>query len=557
MRLEARAGERIDRSRPISFTYDGKPTQGFDGDTIGSALYASGRRIFSRSFKYHRPRGLLCCSGHCANCQMTVDGVPSVRVCVEPLRDGAVVKGQNFLGSLDRDLMSATDKFAGPFTPPGFYYKTFIRPRRLWPLYEKVLRNAAGLGPLDPEGRRTERIDVEHRHVDVVVIGGGQAGIEAATQAASRGQSVVVVDEGPEVGGALLASAEGAGAARALAERARSAGVELLAPATAIGVFEHGFVPVAAGNVLVKLRAHEVVVATGIMEQPLLFPGNDLIGVMLPDGVRRLVNYWSIAPGKRAVVLTVDDRGLRAADDLAGAGVEVAQVVDLRESQPPNIAAHGRKGRVTDVTINGKSTKCDVVVMSGSPQPNYKLLAQAGARVEYDARRGIFVPTDIPAHVRAVGAVTGDVGAPAVASPVLGYAGDKCFVCLCEDQTAKDLKYAISEGFDSIELTKRYTTVTMGPCQGRLCQVNSIRVYAKANRVDENTIGTTTARPPSTPISMGLLAGYPHEPAKRTSLHHRHEDLGGKMMWTGAWRDRTRTVTIPAPKRSTCITTSA
>ena len=145
--------------------------------------------------------------------------------------------------------------------------------------------------------------------------------------------------------------------------------------------------------------------------------------------------------------------------------------------------------------------------MSGSPQPNYKLLAQAGARVEFDEGRGVFVPTDLPDHVEAVGAVAGDVGEPAVPSPVLGHRGDKCFVCFCEDQTTKDLKYAIAEGFDSIELSKRYTTVTMGPCQGRLCHVNSIRVYAKTTGLDENTIGTTTARPPYTPDLDGAARG--------------------------------------------------
>ena len=149
-RLPAHPGELIDRAQELTFTFDGKPVQAYAGDTIGSALYASGRRLFSRSFKYHRPRGLQCCSGHCANCQMTVDGEPNIRVCVTPARAGAVVKGQNFLGSLDRDLMRATDKLAGPFTPPGFYYKTFIRPRKLWPLYEKVLRGAAGLGSSTP-----------------------------------------------------------------------------------------------------------------------------------------------------------------------------------------------------------------------------------------------------------------------------------------------------------------------------------------------------------------------------------------------------------------------
>jgi sarcosine oxidase subunit alpha len=535
-RLPPRPGELIDRSQEITFSFDGKPVRAFWGDTLGSALYASGRRIFSRSFKYHRPRGLVCCSGHCANCQMTVDGEPNVRVCVTPAREGAVVTGQNFRGSLDRDLMRVTDKLGGPFMPPGFYYKTFIRPRKLWPLYEKVLRGAAGLGSVDPNGARTGRVEVVHEHADVVVIGGGPAGLEAAARAASGGSRVVVVDEGPAVGGSLLADRGGQERVAELRQRALEVGVELLAPATAIGLFEHGFVPVAHGDTLVKFRAGRVIVAAGAIEQPLVFPGNDLVGVMLPEGARRLVNLWSVRPAERAVVLTADERGLAAAADLEAAGVEVADVVDLREGQPPNIEAHGRRSHVESVSVNGRVTRCDLLVMSGSPQPNYKLLAQAGARVVYDEARGVFVPTDLPANVEAVGAAAGEVGEPAVPSPVLGYRGDRCFVCFCEDQTTKDLKLAIAEGFDSIELSKRYTTVTMGPCQGRLCHVNSIRVYAKATGLDENTIGTTTARPPHTPVTLGLLAGRPQEPVRRTALHHRHEEHGATMMWTGAWK---------------------
>ena len=535
-RLDPHPGELIDRSTELTFTFDGKPVRAFAGDTIGSALYASGRRIFSRSFKYHRPRGLQCCSGHCANCQMTVDGQPNVRVCVTPASHGAVVGGQNFMGSLDRDLMRATDRLGGPFTPPGFYYKTFIRPRRLWPLYEKILRGAAGLGKLDPNGARSDRVEVVHEHADVVVVGGGRSGLESAAAAASAGSHVILVDEGPAVGGALLADRSGHAHAEELRRQAVEAGVQLLAPAIAIGLFEDGFVPVAHGDTLVKIRAGRVIVAAGAIEQPLVFPGNDLVGVMLPEGARRLVNLWSIKPAERAVVITADERGLEAASDLETAGVDVVGVVDLREGQPPNIEARGRRSRVESVSVNGRVTACDLVVMSGSPQPNYKLLAQAGARVVYDVARGVFVPTDLPPNVEAVGAAAGDVGRPAVPSPVLGYQGDKTFVCFCEDQTTKDLKYAIEEGFDSIELSKRYTTVTMGPCQGRLCHVNSIRVYAKTTGLDEETIGTTTARPPHTPVTLGLLAGRPQEPVKRTPLHHRHEELGASMMWTGAWK---------------------
>ncbi|HXH96968.1 MAG TPA: 2Fe-2S iron-sulfur cluster-binding protein, partial [Gaiellaceae bacterium] len=180
MRLPAQPSERIDRARPLAFTLSGRRIEGFEGDTIGSALYAAGQRMFSRSFKYHRPRGLLCCSGGCANCLMTVDGTPNVRVCVEPARDGAVVEPQNVVGSLDRDLLSVVDRVGRPFTPVGFYYRTMIRPRRLWPLYEKFLRNVAGLGRVDKHGRRTRRYDAEHRRVDVLVIGGGRSGLEAA-----------------------------------------------------------------------------------------------------------------------------------------------------------------------------------------------------------------------------------------------------------------------------------------------------------------------------------------------------------------------------------------
>ncbi len=522
MRLDPQPSERIDRAEMVRFFFDGQPVTAFRGETIGSALFASGRRVFSRSFKYHRPRGLLCCGGHCPNCMMTVDGVPNVRVCSVPVRGGERVGPQNVLGSLQRDLMSVTDKIGGPFTPVGFYYRTMIRPRWAWPYYEKFLRHAAGLGKVDKRHERSTRFDTEHRHTDVLVIGGGSAGLEAARKAAAEGKRVTLVDEGPDL----------------LPDSVGDAGFEILAPARALGLWEGGLVPVEAGPVLYRFRADKIVVATGATEQPLLFPGNDLVGVMLPSAIRRMVDHWALKPGNAAVVVTADDRGWEAADRLRAAGVHISEVADLRERKIRQIAAKGRKGHVRAVELDGRSFEADLLVMSGGAQPNYSLLAQLGAKIEYDPARGIFVPTSLPPNVEAVGAAAGDVGRTAV--PAVTYNGaagkGKCFVCLCEDVTDKDVKRAIAEGFDSIELAKRYTTVTMGPCQGKLCHVGSIRLFARETETDEASIGTTTARPPWAPVSLGLLAGRPHEAGARTSIHHRHKDLGAKIMWTGHWR---------------------
>jgi sarcosine oxidase, subunit alpha len=517
VRLEPRDGERIDRGKAISFWFAGWKLTGFEGDTIASAAFAAGKRIFSRSFKYHRPRGLLCCSGHCPNCQMTVDGVPNVRVCSEPLREGVVAEGQNVRFALDFDLMSVTDKIGGPFTPVGFYYRTFIRPRALWPLYEKFLRSAAGLGKLDPHGGHSRRYDTEHRRARVLVVGGGEAGRAAALAATKDGPGVVLVDEDARLADLQLP------------------GVDVLAPASALGIWEGGLVPVDAGSVLYRFRTERIVVATGATEQPLVFPGNDLIGVMLPDGVRRLVRDFSIKPGERAVVLGSDDETLAIADELTDVGIEISNVVDLRDARPRELVAQGGKGRVRRVVVDGEPYPCDLVVASGGRQPAYSLLAQAGARVEYDEGLGVFVPTELPDGVDAVGSVTGD-GLPKIAPEPVYPGNGKCFVCVCEDVTTKDMKRAIGEGFDSIELAKRYTTATMGPCQGKLCHLASIRVYAKENRMYEAAIGTTTARPPWAPVELGLLAGRELTPARRGSIHWRHEEAGATILWAGPWK---------------------
>jgi sarcosine oxidase, subunit alpha len=603
-RLPPQPDERIDRSRALGFSFDGKPVEALEGDTVGSALYAAGQRTFSRSFKYHRRRGLLCCAGQCPNCLVSVDGAPGVRACTEPVRQGMRVEHMNASPSLDFDVMRATDLFGGPFTPPGFYYKTFIRPRRLWPLYEKVLRHAAGLGRLrKSQPEREWRTEYRRRHADVLVVGGGAAGLAAATAAAELGADVVLADEGPEPGGRLL-SEGGRAYARELSERARAAGVELLVNAPALGAFD-GLVPVWREDVLHQVRAKRHVYATGAIEQPLLFPGNDLPGVMLSGGARRLMSLYALQPGTRAVVATVCDRGLHAALALLHAGVEVACVADLRANgaTPPAQAlvrqgvevvrgasvleARGR-GQVQGVVLGipgqdgaERIMACDLLVVSGGGAPATSLLSQAGAGSAYEPERGFFALAGLPDGVLAAGEVAGqgDLGAAelsgavagaeaahslglgdadsrarvaggrerldaqpawpsevAVPAPVSSDREGKCFACLCEDVTAKDIHLSVEEGYDSIELSKRYTTTTMGPCQGRMCQLPAVRLMARETGQSLEEVGTTTARPPWQPVPMGVLAGRPFEPAKRSSIHGRHRELGANVMWAGDWR---------------------
>jgi sarcosine oxidase subunit alpha len=571
-RLPPQPGERLDRSTSVGFTFDGKPVQGHAGDTVASALFAAGQRTFSRSFKYHRRRGLLCCAGQCPNCLVAVDGAPGVRACTEPVREGMKVEHLNATPSLERDVMAVTDAVGGPFTPPGFYYKTFIRPRRLWPLYEKLLRNVAGLGRLRAsQDEREWRTEYRRRHADVLVVGGGLAGLAAAIAAARAGADVVLADEGPEPGGRALAEG-GHERARELAAQARAAGVEVLTSASALGSFD-GLVAVWQASTLHQVRARRLVFATGDVEQPLVFAGNDLPGVMLSGGVRRLIALYGIAPGTRAVVATTSDRGLEAADALRAAGVEVVAVADLREGRTV-LEAEGRKHVSAAVlgALDGadeRRVECDLIVMSGGAAPATSLVAQAGGRTAYDEGRGHFAIAELPDDVLAAGAVAdhgddpersgertgalaahalglGDAPPPdgpadrrapeAVPPAVAGAGRGKCFACLCEDVTAKDIHLSVDEGYDSIELSKRYTTATMGPCQGRMCQLPAIRLMAQETGQDLASIGTTTARPPWSAVPLGALAGRPWDPAKRSSIHPRHRELGARVMWAGDWR---------------------
>ncbi len=603
-RLPPQPGEQIDRSQQFTFTFDGRTHVAHPGDTIASALAADGVDVFSRSFKYHRPRGLLCCAGHCPNCLVQVGAEPNVHACTRPAEPEMRVSSQNAWPSLDRDVMALTGA-AGRLLPPGFYYKAFVHPRALWPVYEQVLRRAAGLGTVDP-ATPPGAYEKLFLHADVVVVGGGPAGLSAALAASESGARVILADENPSLGGhrRYTGPVEPAVAELIAAVLSQDA-ITVLSDTTVLGAFEENWLaavtPRPGGERLFKIRGRAVVYATGAYEQPLLFDNNDLPGIMLGSAVQRLIRLYGVVPGKRAVVVAANEDGWQVAADLLTAGVEVTALVDLRadpvpspaESQlsaagvlilrrhAPTAAKGGRRVRELMVAplkpdgaidpAGARTLACDLVVVSVGWAAANGLLYQSGGRMNYEDARGEFLPGELPAGVFAAGRVAGAyaldhqtalgrlVGQQAAAhagygdSPTVMTPAElgaepphtdttvripgqgKRFLCYCEDVTDKDLEISIAEGYDSLELLKRYSTISMGPCQGKMCSQNTIHLCARAIGRTVTETGTTTARPPTTPVSLGALAGQHLEPVQLTPIHHWHVANGAKMMVAGLW----------------------
>jgi sarcosine oxidase subunit alpha len=592
-----------DPSRPLTFTFEGRTVPAVEGQSIGAALYAAGVRVFSRSFKYHRPRGLFCAAGDCPNCLMNVDGRPNVRTCTEPARQGQVVRGQNAWPSLGFDLLRVFDTFSS-FLPVGFYYKRFHRPRWLWPIFERVVRHVAGLGRIDINDVPDLATEVEYHHPEVCVVGGGPAGLAAAAEAAAAGAEVLLLDRQPRLGGHLLHDGARTPEVESLILAVRGSPLaHVLCDTSAFGLYEGNVLGAVHGRCLLKVRAKHVIVCTGGRRQPAVFDNNDLPGVFLADGVLRLGRLYGVRAGRRAVVLTDYDDGHLIAAEIARLGIEVAAVVDQRpalgavaEGAWQRIApgviveAYGRGwlqgvrvvARLAHETARGsrsgeEAIDCDLLCVATRPQPANELLRQGGACF----RDGQWQPEQAVAGLWAAGGAAGTHGlegqllegrlrgAEAAAAlghsastlaecrshwharppqPELGPDADemhfppvawprKSFVCLCEDVTEKDLAAAIAEGFDHIETLKRYSTVSMGPCQGKVCGRAATEFCARQTGRSVAAVGPTTARPPSVPVELTVLAAERrHHPVRRTPMHHWHQAHGARWMDAGQWK---------------------
>lgn len=614
-RFRVNSGGMIDRGRPLAFTFNGERYTGYAGDTLASALLANGVHLTARSFKYHRPRGIVS-AGPEEPCALVRVGAgarvrPNVPATMVELHDGLTAASINCWPGVDFDV-GAINSAISAVLPAGFYYKTFMWPAAAWMHYERFIRKAAGLG-VTPPFPDPDRYDKRNDHCDVLVIGGGPAGIAAALEAGAAGARVLLVEERSRLGGQLLFRDESIAGqparewlAQAEAALARLDEVRIVCRATATGYYDHNLVtvlervtdhvadpaPHLPRQRLWKVRAHQVIVAAGAIERPIIFGNNDLPGVMLAGAAQRYAAQYAVRAGARAVVFTNNDSGYEAAFALAAAGVEVAALIDPRErpkcadalqarwipvmSRHVVIAAAGGKRvqRVTIAPVDATGSRvtgpvqhiaCDLVGVSGGWDPAVHLYSQSGGKLQFDDGQHCFVPGVPVQPVRAAGAANGaffvedaiaqgraaatgsDTATPrcVLALQPLWIApevprGAKPFVDLQSDVTAADLALAAREGYVAVEHTKRYTTTGMGVDQGK---TGNIIAYGLLGDLTGRTIpevGTTTFRPPYTPVTIGALAGREigasFEPWRRTPVSEWHAASGAVFEPVGLWR---------------------
>jgi sarcosine oxidase subunit alpha len=626
MKFRTPVGGRIDRNELLPFTFDGRSYQGHRGDTLASALLANGVHLIGRSFKYHRPRGIFSAGAEEPNALITLGRdaarvTPNLRATQVELYRNLSGHSQNRWPSLEFDVGRINDVLS-PFFPAGFYYKTFMWPRGAWKaVYEPLIRRAAGLGkaPTLPD---PDRYAQRYAHCDVLVVGAGPAGLAAALTAADAGARVMLCDEQCELGGSLLSDpAVGIGGKHsaewlesALARLTENTRVTLLPRTTAFGYFPHNLIglnerltdhmDVAPDHLprerLWQVRARHVLLATGALERPLIFPGNDKPGVMLAGAAHSYLHRYGVRVGSKAVIVTCDDDAYQTALDLKAAGVEIAAIADVRSSIEGPLAEAARAAgiligaqstvldtrgdsRISGVTLaatqNGAPAQrqhidCDVLLMSGGYTPSVHLFSQSRGKLDWSDALKAFVPGRSAEAERSAGACRGIYGlAQALADGAQAaaqalelsvpfdkfqvdalerrhdsYLGalpgnssrQKSFVDWQHDVTTRDLALATREGFHSIEHVKRYTTTGMATDQGKTSNLNAMAIVAEKLNRPIPQVGLTTFRMPYTPVTFGSFAGVSRkelfDPIRATPMHAWAQAQGAPFENVGLWK---------------------
>ncbi len=559
------SGGAIDRSHTLNFTWEGRAYTGHPGDTLASALLANGVDIIGRSFKYHRPRGLLGAGLEETNAIIQLeDGantIPNLKATQVELYEGLSAGPVNTWPSAKFDALSILSVFKR-FIPAAFYYKTFMWPD--WHLFEPSIRKAAGLGKA-PVGRDADNYEQRFAHVDTLIVGGGDAGVTAAIEAAQHGAEVMLVETEAVLPG------------KAHAKLDTLTNVTVMTRTMAFGYYDHNLVGLCerltdhlplqqrsgARQRLWKLRADKVVLATGAFERPLTFPNNDLPGVMLASAALTYCWRYGVVPGRRLVIATNNDSAYKTAFALHDAGVAIAAIIDQRSDIDAACKAGVAARQLTlhlatqiDRAIGGRCVKavrttgathikiiCDALLVSGGWNPAVHLHSQAGGSLDYDDKLQAFLPAYIAQSATSVGAATGDFDftavAPLAAFPANPKDAQSSWLDFQNDVTLGDVDLATRENFRSVEHVKRYTTLGMASDQGKTSNVSAIHALSAILNLPPQKIGTTKFRPPYDPVTIGAFAGHHvaenFMPMRQTAAYDAQILHGGVMENYGAW----------------------
>jgi sarcosine oxidase subunit alpha len=631
----AQGGRLVDTSKQITFQFNHKYLKGFEGDTLASALLANDQMLMGRSFKYHRPRSVVASGAEEPNALVNLGKgaafEPNQRATTQELFDGLFATSQNHWPSLEFDV-GAINTHLSRFLPAGFYYKMFIHPRPLWKhVYEPFIRHSAGLGKA-PKERDEDTYEHFHATVDVMVVGGGIAGLSSALAAGRAGARVLLVEQTPHWGGRAVVDGptiDGQSAEDwvngAVTTLQAMENVTIRTRCMGAGVYDHGYALAyerlgdhgatnGPRHRLWRIRAKQIVTATGAIERPLSFAGNDIPGVLLASAVRDYAVNYGVSIGDRTVVVTNNDDAYRTAITLKKAGLDVPLIVDARaaiesplvtEAQALGIRIAFETGiakvkgarRVAGVALCKQAGEgavieeisCDCIAMSGGWSPVVHLWSHCGGKLNWDADQAMFRPdparppisadgqgfvtvagvangylftaegvadgfaagraaAEACGHTAKAGAapVGADVEEAAIAPVWLMPQGAKyelrakAWLDFQNDVKVSDVQLAAQEGFESVEHAKRYTTLGMATDQGKLSNINGLAVLSKALNADIPNVGTTTFRPPYTPISLssitGVAKGDLFQPVRKTPMSDWHNANGADNEPVGAWR---------------------
>jgi sarcosine oxidase, subunit alpha len=632
--LRVKSCSHIDESTSIPFKFNGKTYYGFKGDTLASALLANGIHLVGRSFKYHRPRGIMSAGSEEPNAIVQVGKdkaitEPNVRATEVEIHEGLEVNSQNCWPSVNFDI-GGINNLLSPFLPAGFYYKTFMWPASFWKKYEYFIRHSAGLGksPTKPD---TDIYDHKYVHCDVLVIGAGISGIMAAKTAAKNNFKTILLDEKAEIGGTTIYQnsdnfkidnkISSHWLNEEITELTKLKNLEIKTRTSVAAYHGYNYL-LARENLtdhlnksekqnkirqrLLKIRAKKVVVATGSLERPLIFNNNDRPGIMLSSAIKKYADYYGVICGKKNVFFTNNDTAYESAISLINKGIKVEAIIDIREKSESSVVKEaenlGIKIYWSHTVVNTEGYKklkqislmelsrdgqmaigrkiqinCDCLGIAGGWTPAVHLFTQSGGKLKFRDEDQVFIPNKYPSEQISIGSCNGDFELDEIiknsskslkeflnidqtdyenlsiinsketskkniwllpSDKVIGQT--KPFVDYQNDATAKDIKLALREGFRSIEHVKRYTTTGMGTDQGKLGNMHALGIIADTAGVKMGELGTTTFRPPYTPLTFGTIVGRNvgeyFDAIRRTPMNDWHIENKAEFENVGQWK---------------------